>query len=290
VPADTTVRAEALAASCRDLVQIYPAADRAVAALRGVDADFERGTITMVIGPSGAGKSTFLRLLACLERPSAGDVFIGGEPTALLSHRARRHLAARRLGYVFQRPAENLLEYLTVVEHMTLASRMRSTATRRDDHDRSSAAEHDAIASLLAATNLAELTDRRPQDLSAGEQQRLAFAMAVVGEPALVIADEPSAELDPAATTALADLLKLLSDLDTTLVIASHDPVLMAVADQVLVIRNGTLSARGLGVDPPLAVLDATGRIQLPDDAGERLPDGRARIEADGDGFRIERP
>ena len=154
--------AEELAASCRDLVQIYPAADRAVAALRGVDADFERGTITMVIGPSGAGKSTFLRLLACLERPSAGDVIIGGEPTALLSHRARRHLAARRLGYVFQRPAENLLEYLTVAEHMTLAARMRSTATRRSAPDASSTAERDAIESLLAATNLADARRAAP--------------------------------------------------------------------------------------------------------------------------------
>jgi ABC-type lipoprotein export system ATPase subunit len=279
-----------LAASCRDLVQIYPAADRAVTALRGVDADFERGTITMVIGPSGAGKSTFLRLLACLERPSAGDVIIGGEPTALLSHRARRHLAARRLGYVFQRPAENLLEYLTVAEHMTLAARMRATASRRADRDGSATTEHEAIESLLAATNLADLTARRPRDLSAGEQQRLAFAMAVVGEPALVIADEPSAELDPAATAALAELLKLLSGLDTTLVIASHDPVLMVVADQVLVIRNGTLSERGVGAEPPLAVVDPSGRIQLPDEAAELLPEGRARIEADGDSFRIERP
>ncbi len=290
MPADPTLAPDGLAASCRDLVQIYPAADRAVAALRGVDADFERGTITMVIGPSGAGKSTFLRLLACLERPSAGDVIIGGEPTALLGHRARRHLAARRLGYVFQRPAENLLEYLTVAEHMTLAARMRATAARRPDRDVPSTAERDAIGSLLAATDLAELTARRPRDLSAGEQQRLAFAMAVVGEPALVIADEPSAELDPAATAALADLLKVLSGLDTTLVIASHDPVLMAVADQVLVIRNGILAARGIGSEPPLAVVDATGRIQLPDEATELLPDRRARIETDGDSLRIERP
>ena len=105
-----------------------------------------------------------------------------------------------------------------------------------------------------------------------------------------MIADEPSAELDPAATAALADLLKLLSGLDTTLVIASHDPVLMAVADQVLVIRNGTLAARGIGTDPPLAVLDATGRIQLPDEATDVLAGREARIETDPDAFRIERP
>jgi putative ABC transport system ATP-binding protein len=284
------VPGDGLAASCRELVQIYPAADRAVAALRGVDADFERGSITMVTGPSGAGKSTFLRLLACLERPSAGDVVISGEPTALLGHRARRRLAARRLGYVFQRPAENLLEYLTVAEHMTMAARMRATASRRSDAATPAPADQGAIDSLLAATDLTDLTGRRPRDLSAGEQQRLAFAMAVVGEPALVIADEPSAELDPAATTALADLLKVLSGLHTTLVVASHDPVLMAVADQVLVIRGGMLAARGTGTDPPLPVLDATGRIQLPDEAAGLFPGGQARIEADGDSLRIERP
>ncbi len=244
----------------------------------------------MVIGPSGAGKSTLLRLLACLERPSAGDVVVGGEPTALLGHRARRRMAARRLGYVFQRPAENLLEYLTVAEHMTMAARMRATASRRSDAATPAPADQEAIDSLLAATDLTDLTERRPRDLSAGEQQRLAFAMAVVGKPALVIADEPSAELDSSATAALADLLKVLSGLDTTLVVASHDPMLMAVADQVLVIRNGTLAARGTGADPPLPVLDATGRIQLPDEAAGLFPGRQARIKVDGDSLRIEQP
>ena len=172
----------------------------------------------MVIGPSGAGKSTFLRLLACLERPSAGDVFIGGEPTALLGHRARRQLAARRLGYVFQRPAENLLEYLTVAEHMTLAARMRATAARRSDAAAPSTRRPGG--DRVAARGHRPRRPDRPAARGTcrpGEQQRLAFAMAVVGEPALVIADEPSAELDPAATAALADLLKLLSGL-------AHDP------------------------------------------------------------------
>ena len=285
--------ADGLAAACRDLVQIYPAADRAVAALRGVDADFERGSITMVIGPSGAGKSTLLRLLACLERPAAGEVVIGGERTAHLGPRARRQLAARRLGYVFQRPAENLLDYLTVREHMTLAERMRATAARRGDRRAADpAAPEDAfvVDSLLEATGLVDLTDRRPRDLSTGEQQRLAFAMAVVGDPALVIADEPSAELDAAATAALADLLARLSSLGTTLVVASHDPALMAVADQVLVIRNGTLAACGIGADAPLAVLDAAGRILLPEDVADLLPERRARVATEGDVIRIERP
>ena len=110
--------------------------------------------------------------------------------------------------------------------------------------------------------------------------------MAVVGEPALVIADEPSAELDPAATAALADLLKVLSGLDTTLVIASHDPVLMAVADQVLVIRNGTLAARGTGADRRWRCSTPPAASSCPTRPPGCSPAAQARIEADGDSLQ----
>ena len=169
------VSGDGSAASCRELVQIYPWATR-VAALRGVNAHFDAARSRWCTGPSGAGKSTFLRLLACLERPSAGDVVIGGEPTALLGHRARRRMAARHLGYVFQRPAENLLEYLTVAEHMTMATRMRATASRRSDVATPGPGRSGGDR-FAARSHRSQQPDRAPAaDVSAGEQQRLAFA------------------------------------------------------------------------------------------------------------------
>ena len=273
MPTDT------LAAECRDLVQLYPAAGGAVAALRGVDARFPAGSITVVIGPSGAGKSTFLRLVACLERPAAGEVWLGGRPTSALRGSARRRLTAERVGYVFQRPIDNLLEYLDVREQVTLAARMRGARNSFD------------VDALLAASGLTRVADRRPRDLSTGEQQRLAFAMAVAGDPALVIADEPSAELDPAATAALVDRLVELTRARQTFVISSHDPALIAAADQLLVIRHGTLAAQASRAgEEPLAVIDRAGRVQLPDDALAMLAAKRVRVVVRGNRVEIEGP
>ena len=113
---------------CTDLVQIYRSPQGGVTVLRGIDATFASGTLTAVVGASGAGKSTLLRLLACLEAPSAGQVTIAGQPTSHLTVRSRRRLVARRIGYVFQRPADNLIEYLTVTAHLRLAWQMRASA------------------------------------------------------------------------------------------------------------------------------------------------------------------
>lgn len=267
-----------VAATCRDLMQVYPSAAGPVPALRGIDATFPVGSVTVVIGPSGAGKSTFLRLLACLEQPAAGELQIDGRSTANLSGRARRRLAASKVGYVFQRPADNLLDYLDVREHVNLAARMRSSRDRSVDD-------------LLTTTGLAQVASRRPNDLSAGEQQRLAFAMAVVGQPALVIADEPSAELDPAATDALVALLPRLTARGQTFVISSHDPAVVTIADQLLVIQNGALAARAERAgEAPLAVIDEAGRVQLPDEAVTLFSEGRVRIVIDGGEVRMEAP
>jgi ABC-type lipoprotein export system ATPase subunit len=267
-----------LAAECRDLVQMYPAAGGAVLALGGVAARFPTGSTTVVIGPSGAGKSTFLRLVACLERPAAGEVWVDGRATTMLRARARRRIATRRIGYVFQRPADNLLEYLGVRAHLVLALRMRG--------------EHGAAADrLLATAGLAGVADRRVSSLSAGEQQRLAFAMAVAGDPSLVVADEPTAELDPDATAALVASLPAYADAGQTFLISSHDPAVIEVADQLLVIRRGTLAARAARAgEEPLAVIDDAGRVQLPDDAVDLFPDRRVRLSVVDGRVRIDEP
>jgi putative ABC transport system ATP-binding protein len=270
--------ADDLAAACRDLAKVYDSASGPVHALRGISADIPARAMTAVVGPSGAGKSTFLRLLACLERPTVGEVVIAGQPTAHLGGRARRRIVARQIGYVFQSPMDNLLDYLTVAEHVRMASRMRRSDTGQD------------VDTLLEITGLVEQSALRPADLSAGEQQRVAFAMAVVGRPALVIADEPTASLDPAGAQGLVDLLPTLVGEGQSLVICTHDRAVIRAAEQVLAVEHGTLAATAADGGELLAVIDDAGRVQLPMEMMRLFPSGRARITADGDHLRVEPP
>ena len=199
-------------------------------AVRGITASFPRQSLTAVVGPSGAGKSTFLRLLACLERPAAGDVIVDGMPTAQQSGRARRRLIAASIGYVFQRPSLNLLDYLDARSHISLALKMRTGSHPSSEVDE-----------LLEGAKLTGVQWERPGDLGAGEQARLAFAMAVAGNPALVVADEPTAELDPAGAVAVSELVRSLVESGQTFVLSTHDPTLVATADQVMHIERGAL-------------------------------------------------
>lgn len=276
--ADPSTPAGVPAAACRELVQIYESAGGRVHALRGVSVDVPARTLTVVMGPSGAGKSTFLRLLACLERPTVGEVTIEGTPTAQLSGRARRHLAARRIGYVFQTPSDNLLDYMTVEEHVRMAWRMRAPEPRG------------AVAELLELTGLEDASGQRPRALSVGQQQRLAFAMAVAARPAIVVADEPTANLDPAGAAALVELLPRLVEDGQTLVICTHDPAVVAAADRSLLISGGTLAAESDAGGELLAVLDEADRIHLPRALTDLFPGRRLRLVAADDHVRIEAP
>jgi ABC-type lipoprotein export system ATPase subunit len=290
------------AAACTDVVQIYPSDRGGVTVLRGIDATFGAGTLTAVIGASGAGKSTLLRLLACLEAPSAGQITIAGRPTSHLSRRVRRRLVAQQIGYVFQRPADNLIDYLTVAGHLRLAWQMRGASAALDIHEMrgaSAALDIDEIRGgsaaldideLLAAAALGDAADRRPGELSDGQQQRLAVAMAVAGGPALVIADEPTADLDPAGAAALAASIGRLTEAGQTFVVSSHDPVLTDRADQVLVIRHGVLAATKSAAGPLRVAVDLAGLVRLPDEALRRLPDRVAEIVVAGDVITLRQP
>jgi putative ABC transport system ATP-binding protein len=233
------------AASCRDLVQVYPSGSGAVPALRGVDATFFTGSITVITGPSGAGKSTLLRLLACLEPPTAGDVWINGQRTGAMRGHVRRDLIARHIGYVFQRPRDNLIDYLTVGEHLSLALKMR-TGQRFSDGERRN---------VLDSIDLGDSAAHRPDNLGAGPQQLLAVAMATVGAPALVVGDEPSAELDDNATDRLIALLRASTETGRTFVLATHDPAIVAIADQHLEVRRGLVTTMTSPTAPDLGSL-----------------------------------
>jgi putative ABC transport system ATP-binding protein len=190
--------------------------------------------VSAVVGPSGSGKSSLLRILAGLDRPTAGQVQIGGMRLSGLPVARLRRVRRRLLGYVFQRPADNLIPYLTVAEHLRLAAGLRG------------AREGDG-GELLELLGLADRRRHLPRQLSGGEQQRLAFAKAVVGDPPVVVADEPTAELDRASGAALLAAVAALAARGTGLVLATHDPAVVGLAERTLYLRHGAMERRRPG-------------------------------------------
>ncbi|MGI8723497.1 MAG: ABC transporter ATP-binding protein, partial [Geodermatophilaceae bacterium] len=180
--------ARTAAASVVAVGKVYRTATEQVNALVDVSKTFPRGRITAIAGPSGSGKSSLLRILACVDRPTSGSVLIEGRDVAALRVRQRRALRRSSVSYMFQNPIDNLVDYLPAREQVKLASRLRGIRTSTDEIER-----------LLRVLGLDHRLSHTPHQLSGGEQQRLAVACAVIGHPAIVIADEPTAELDSAA-------------------------------------------------------------------------------------------
>ena len=259
--------------ACEDVVHVYVTASGGVHALRGVTSSFNQGTVSVVIGASGCGQSTMLRLLACMERPTAGEIWLNGMATAHMNDVERRSLAGEHIGYIFQRPSLNLFSYLTVKEHLEFAAQCAGRSKR------------DAVTALRKA-QLSDLASRRPGALDAGERQRLAVSMAVTSARSLVIADEPSAELDAEGTESLTELIRTSAADGQTFVIATHDPPIMAIAHEILVMKEGCLAQIG----PPNAlryVVSATGGLYLHDDAQKLFPTGRATAQIDSTGVKF---
>jgi ABC-type lipoprotein export system ATPase subunit len=216
---------------CDNVVRSYRiSADDTVQALRGVDLALYPGTVTALIGPSGSGKSTLLRLLACVDRPDSGSIRIQHRDTARLSRARRVRLRRLRLGYMFQNPADNLLEYLTVRQHLRLAARMRGVSVRRGEIDE-----------LIERLGLAGRANNLPRQLSGGEQQRAAIAFAAVGPPALLVADEPTGQLDHDTVGDVLDAFAALARTGVAIVAATHDPIVAQHADRVVHMVDGRI-------------------------------------------------
>lgn len=220
----------ASAAVCRGVGKTYRTATESVPALVDVSLAVPRARVTVVVGPSGSGKSSLLRLLACIDRPDTGEVFVGGQRVDRLRARARRRLRQQQVAYLFQRPAENLLPYLDAVGQLRLAGQLRGVRVPDDE----------ALA-LLDRLGLRDRAGHRPAQLSGGEQQRLAVACGVVGSPALVVADEPTAELDTAAAERVIAAMEDLAGAGVGFVISSHDPRVMDIADGFIRLDHGRL-------------------------------------------------
>ena len=216
----------------RAVVRSYVSEDGAppTTALHGVDLRIERGELVAVCGPSGSGKSTFLHLAGALDTPTSGQVLVDGADVGTLSAAGRAELRNRSIGFVFQ--AFNLMSGLTSAENIGLPAVL----------GRRPAAETAArVAELVDLVGLADRADRRPSQLSGGEQQRVALARALVLEPPIVLADEPTGNLDSAAGRAVLDLLLASHAAGRTVVIVTHDQRIAAQAERVIYLRDGTV-------------------------------------------------
>ncbi|MFD7862509.1 ABC transporter ATP-binding protein [Streptomyces sp. NPDC057682] len=222
--------ASAPAVELRGVRRRYGRGSGAVHALAGIDLVLPRGTFTAVMGPSGSGKSTFLQCAAGLDRPSEGSVRLGGTEITGMGETRLTELRRSRVGFVFQ--AFNLLPSLTVEQNVLLPMRL---AGQRQDRRRA--------ADVLARVGLADKARRRPGELSGGQQQRVAVARALVTDPDVIFADEPTGALDTVTAAEVLGLLRQAVDaLGATVVMVTHDPAAAAWADRVLFLADGALA------------------------------------------------
>jgi putative ABC transport system ATP-binding protein len=217
------------AVQVRGLTKTFGRGDARVTALGGVDLDVDRGEFVAVMGASGSGKSTLLHLIGGLDAPTSGSVQVGGEDLSQLDDDRLTQLRRRRLGFIFQ--AYNLLDVLTAEENVALPLIIDGVA-EREAHERS-----------LRALELVDITDRRqhvPGELSGGEQQRVAIARALVTNPLLLLADEPTGNLDSAASDQVMTLLRSLADeRRQTILMVTHNASHAAMADRLLRLSDG---------------------------------------------------
>ena len=214
------------------VVKIYGHNDTTVRALRGVDMAVDPGEFTVVMGPSGSGKSTLLNLIGGLDLPTEGKVFIDGEETGVLSRSRLSRLRLDKIGFVFQ--AYNLIPVLTAYENAeyVLMLQGRPVEQRRE-----------RVMALLETVGLQGMEHRFPRELSGGQQQRVAIARAIAPEPELILADEPTANLDSETAASLLDLmLQLNRDKNVTFLFSTHDPEVMTRARRIIVLRDGMIA------------------------------------------------
>jgi putative ABC transport system ATP-binding protein len=230
--------------AARSLARTYQSRGTPVRALDGVDLAVERGEFVAIMGPSGCGKSTLLNLLAGFDRPSAGEVWLGGQRIDGLSEAALARLRRRRIGFVFQ--FFNLLPALSVAENvelpLLLAGKRRRSARR-------------AAVALLTELGVADRRDAGPALLSGGQQQRVALARAMANSPDIVLADEPTGNLDSAAARGVLELLGQARRRGQTLLMVTHDARAAAAADRIIRLRDGRIVADGR-LEPARAVSD----------------------------------
>jgi putative ABC transport system ATP-binding protein len=224
VEAETTSEAPVRA---REVTRRYGEGDTAVHALRGVSMDVERGRLTAIMGPSGSGKSTLMHILAGLDRPTSGDVFLDGTSIATLGDTQLTKLRRRHIGFVFQ--FFNLLPMLTAEENVVLPLELAGHKP-----------EPGWVDEMIENVGLADRRTHRPAELSGGQQQRVAIARALVSKPTVVFADEPTGNLDSKTSGEILELLRnSVATYGQTAVMVTHDPAAAAIAEHILFLVDG---------------------------------------------------
>ena len=265
---------------CDNLVKIYKVADLEVVALQGLDLAVQPGEMMALIGASGSGKSTLLNVIGGLDTPSAGKVTVQGQNLLDMKERERVRYKRDVVGFVWQQPARNLLPYLTAQENVELPMMARGMPAG----ERRKRAQE-----MLDMVGLADRLAFRPDRLSGGQQQRVALAIALANNPPLLLADEPTGQVDSvSAEQVFASLRRINEAYDTSIIIVTHDPKVAAKVDRVVGIRDGRTSTEirrernlkdGTVTEEELVVLDRAGRLQLPPPFIERLDmHGRVKV------------
>ncbi|MCY3544128.1 MAG: ABC transporter ATP-binding protein [Chloroflexota bacterium] len=272
---------------CEDLFKIYKIADLEVVALRGLDLNVQRSEVVAIVGASGSGKSTLLNILAGYDSPSAGRVSVGDKDLLRMTPNETELYRRDEVGFIWQQTSRNMFPYLTAVENVALPMMLTFTSPG----ERRKRAEE-----LLELVGLGHRMGHTPEKLSGGEQQRVAIAVALANHPPLLLADEPTGELDDNTAAEILDLFgEINRELDTTILIVTHDPDIAYKVGRVVMIRDGKMATEvrrrvtfqrlsgAASTDDPLEefiLVDGSGRVQIPRDIIDRLKIGeRARID-----------
>src|SRR5262245_50534001 len=233
-----------LVARVVDLVKNYYLEEVVVPALRGVSIDFGRGDFVALMGPSGSGKSTLLNLLGCLDRPTGGQYFLGDEDVSKLDDDQLSEVRSRYIGFIFQ--SYNLLAQYTVVENIEVP--LLYQGCRLNDATRQRCID------LAGLVGLGDRLDHRPMQLSGGQQQRVAIARALVNDPHVILADEPTGNLDTKTSDEIMQLLTRLNQTGKTIIMVTHENDIAAWARRVVRLRDGLVESDVRNESPPPAI------------------------------------
>ena len=213
-----------------NLTKVYKMGEMEVHALRGLSLQIAHGEIVSIMGPSGSGKSTLMNIIGCLDRPTSGEYYLDGELVSKLSDDQLATIRNRKVGFVFQ--TFNLLSRATALANVELPLRYAGVVRGRRDLARQA----------LESVGLADRVTHRPSELSGGQQQRVAIARALINEPAIIMADEPTGNLDSKSGSEIMELLLTLNrEHGTTLIIVTHDPEIAAQTQRIIHIRDGVV-------------------------------------------------
>lgn len=278
-------RDETLIIKCDNLVKIYKTKDSEVMALQGLDMNVEEGELMAIVGKSGSGKSTFLNMVGGLDKPSAGRLFVDGKDLFKMSNQDLIEYKKQTVGFVWQNNARNLFPYLNAFQNIQVPMMFTNNKKRKEEAQR-----------LLEMVGLAHRKHSRLGELSGGEQQRIAIAIALANNPKVLLADEPTGSVDVQTADYILDVFRELNKtLETTIVIVTHDLGLARKVNRVVSIQDGKISSEmhaRISYDmenisgfeeehDEFAVLDRAGRLQLPNEMLEKMgvDNNKVRLE-----------